>query len=186
MLYSKTCQACSFEFNIKEKTRKFCSRSCAAKYNNKHMPKRKRKQVTKTCTSCASSFRRQKRETRCVTCVENGVYRRHTGLPAVNSQNLTLGDFVQYHQRQGHHKSLYFCEVRAYCRLRNDKLRTACQVCGYSTHVDLCHLTPLASFPLTATLGEVNAPENILVLCRNHHWELDHGIISVKEIPKRV
>lgn len=62
---------------------------------------------------------------------------------------------------------------------------TNCQICGYSKHVEVCHIKPVSSFDLNTPLKIVNAPENIAILCRNHHWELDNGILLVNKIPSR-
>ena len=40
-----------------------------------------------------------------------------------------------------------------------------------------CHIKPLADFPDMATTAEINHPDNLLWLCRNHHWEFDHGLL---------
>ena len=50
------CACCEIEFNkmpsqIKRKSNNFCSRSCAAKINNKKYPKKER---SKTCKGCQS------------------------------------------------------------------------------------------------------------------------------------
>jgi hypothetical protein len=37
---------------------------------------------------------------------------------------------------------------------------------------------------MDATVAEVNADENIIVLCPNCHWEFDHGIIDVSDIKR--
>lgn len=44
---------------------------------------------------------------------------------------------------------------------------------GYSKYVELAHVKAISSFPETATLGEINDPSNIFVLCPNCHRELD-------------
>ena len=50
-------------------------------------------------------------------------------------------------------------------------------MCGYDKHVECCHIKAVSDFPDTALLGEVNAPGNLVLLCRNCHWELDHGLL---------
>jgi predicted restriction endonuclease len=52
-----------------------------------------------------------------------------------------------------------------------------CAVCGYDSHVELCHIRRISDFPLSATFAEVNAEANLVYLCPNHHWELDAGKI---------
>lgn len=55
-----------------------------------------------------------------------------------------------------------------------------CQVCGYSLHVELAHIKPISSFSDETLLSVVNNPSNILVLCRNHHREQEHGFLLLR------
>ena len=55
-------------------------------------------------------------------------------------------------------------------------LLAQCCRCGYSKHVETCHVIGVMDFPDTATLGEINALSNLLGLCPNCHWEFDHGM----------
>lgn len=50
-------------------------------------------------------------------------------------------------------------------------------MCGYNKHVEVCHKQAIHTFSETATIGEVNAPENLLILCPNCHWEFDYGLL---------
>jgi len=56
-----------------------------------------------------------------------------------------------------------------------------CVICGYSKHVDVCHLHPISDFPLTCTISEVNALSNLVTLCKNHHWEFDNDELSPED-----
>lgn len=62
-----------------------------------------------------------------------------------------------------------------------------CAICGYSLHVDVCHIKGINEHEDTALIKEVNDIDNLIALCKNHHWELDNGYIEkdvVKEIVK--
>jgi hypothetical protein len=50
----------------------------------------------------------------------------------------------------------------------------ACVRCGYAIHVDIAHRMAVSAFPDTATVVEINALDNLMPLCPNHHWEHDH------------
>lgn len=54
-----------------------------------------------------------------------------------------------------------------------------CLVCAYNLHTEVCHRTPVSRFPDTAMVSEINHPDNLVALCRNHHWELDHGDLKL-------
>ncbi|MBS1722774.1 MAG: HNH endonuclease [Armatimonadetes bacterium] len=60
----------------------------------------------------------------------------------------------------------------------SDKPKCCCY-CGYSTHYEVAHVKDIASFPLDTTLGVVNHLDNLVALCRNHHWEFDHGLVTL-------
>ncbi|MGQ0604270.1 MAG: HNH endonuclease [Anaerolineales bacterium] len=65
---------------------------------------------------------------------------------------------------------------RAY---RQYGLPLQCQVCGYSTHVEVCHKHGISEFPGNTLVSEVNSRANLVCLCPNHHWEFDHGFLSL-------
>jgi hypothetical protein len=87
---------------------------------------------------------------------------------------------------QGKHRSWLNGRIRAFCRSWNsDLVAMPCQKCGYALHIELCHIKPVSVFGEETTLGEINHPDNILVLCRNHHWEFDNGHLHAEDIPLR-
>lgn len=57
-----------------------------------------------------------------------------------------------------------------------------CFVCPYDKHVEIAHVIPVASFSDEATIADIHRESNILGLCPNHHWEFDHGMLSLEEI----
>jgi hypothetical protein len=84
----------------------------------------------------------------------------------------TLGDLrAQYSTLEFHAK------VRGLARTMYQGPKF-CAACGYSLHVDICHVKPVAAFDLSATLREVNAPDNLVALDKRCHWEFDHGYLA--------
>ena len=61
---------------------------------------------------------------------------------------------------------------------RSDKPKV-CVICGYDKHVEISHIKGISEFELDAPISEVNALANLTALCRNHHWELHHGLITI-------
>ena len=57
-----------------------------------------------------------------------------------------------------------------------------CANCGYEKHVELYHIKSVASFGDETILSVVNSEDNVIQLCRNCHWELDHGILDINTI----
>lgn len=61
--------------------------------------------------------------------------------------------------------------------------KTPCANCNYKNHVELCHIKSVSSFSDEALITEINAPENLIYLCPNCHWEFDNNILN---LPKGV
>ena len=53
-----------------------------------------------------------------------------------------------------------------------------CAACSYDKHTEIAHIKDISLFPNRATLWEVNHPANLIPLCRNHHFELDNGLLD--------
>jgi len=144
---------------------KYCSRSCAASVNNAK-PKRQR---TALCAFCGKHTKSAPRSgvRKCREC-----YLKEC---ANNFGEKTIGDFTSTYSR---HK---YQNVRNHAhnvaRLHN--LEKACSECGYDKTVDLCHKIPIASFSPETKLKVVNDIKNLVYLCPNHHWELDHGLLEM-------
>ena len=73
--------------------------------------------------------------------------------------------------------ALTFHEARHHAHRRNKHRPQLCQRCSYSKHIEYAHIKPLSSFNLETPIGEINAENNILLLCPNCHWEFDHGLL---------
>ncbi len=53
-----------------------------------------------------------------------------------------------------------------------------CVMCGYSNHVEAAHLDPKHAISDDRT-------ENGAPLCPNHHWELDHALLTADEVRRK-
>jgi 5-methylcytosine-specific restriction endonuclease McrA len=54
-----------------------------------------------------------------------------------------------------------------------------CRHCGYDKYIEVCHKRSLASFPDDTPISVVNSLDNLIGLCRNCHWEFDHGLLQL-------
>jgi hypothetical protein len=54
-----------------------------------------------------------------------------------------------------------------------------CKVCGYNTHIEVCHIKSVSSFSDDTLISEINSIDNLVGLCPNHHWEFDNGKIQI-------
>lgn len=153
-----TCQNC----NQPTKNPKFCSRQCAATVNNSKIPKRIK---TKKCIDCQELIKADRK--RCTKC--NKIFKNST-------QRNTIGYYRNLFAEKGTmHKSATYNNVRQLARQYNPKLKDVpCAICGYKFHTEICHIKPLSTFPDSALISDINHPDNLVALCRNCHWELDH------------
>lgn len=151
------CQNC----HIETANPKFCSRRCAAIWNNQLMPKRKRQRSY--CRVCGIEVAHRR-----VLCDQHNPRTEITG-------QTTVSDIRKRAKYQAHARIRQLAR-RAY---RDYGLPLQCAVCDYSLHVEICHKLSISEFPATALVKEVNARDNLLCLCPNHHWEFDHGFLSL-------
>jgi len=147
---------------------RFCSRSCAVSFNNSAHPKRERKTARCRCGEPITSYR----NTVCDRCNPVGKVKISDGTRISRSdatkQDVLTGDTQRFRRIRENAR-----QVASRC----GKLGS-CQVCGYSIHVDACHLVAIKDFNDDTRISVINHPSNLVGLCRNHHWELDHGILS--------
>ena len=54
-----------------------------------------------------------------------------------------------------------------------------CEICGYSNHVEVAHKKAVSEIDGDSTIREINSIDNLIVLCPNHHWEYDNGILEI-------
>jgi hypothetical protein len=144
---------------------KFCSSACAARYNNRVYIKRP---LTKRCKTTGCNALIPSRLTYCLAC------QTRRNKEVVRKKPQTIADIQRLAKYQKN------------AVIRNDARRVyrrsgrplACTVCGYRNHVEVCHIRPIERFSETMLISEVNSLENLICLCPNHHWELDHGLLS--------
>lgn len=145
---------------------KYCSRHCAAIVNNtkyQKLPKKIRK-----CKHCGQFIGiGYKGAYTCTDCNPN----------IVNWSSVTLGDcskkFPNIFQKHARIRSM---SRRIY---NNSGLPKQCYICGYNRHYQVCHKKPISAFNDDNTIAEVNDISNLIALCPNHHWELDHGFLTL-------
>lgn len=141
----------------------YCSRSCAAQVNNKEFPKRKMEGICK-CGKPTNKFR-----TYCNACY-----------------TITLIDEKTYGELKGDTKYQKNSRIRSHARNKylKSNLPKHCILCEYSKHIDICHIKDISSFPDETLIKEINNLNNLLALCKNHHWEFDKNIMVAKDQKK--
>lgn len=66
---------------------------------------------------------------------------------------------------------------RTFIKLVGSKI---CYECGYTKHVEVCHIQSVSSFPGNTKIYIINSVGNLVALCPNHHWEFDHGELEIE------
>jgi hypothetical protein len=167
-MLSKPCHLCRKlvtrspkEFARSTTGRIYCSRSCAATFNNHTMPKRAK---STRCTTCQVPIRWGYR--RCKACHEA---QRRLDQKTLLEATLGRRDASRYTGVRSHARKVY---------AESGKPKQ-CAVCGYSKHVEICHIRDISTYPMETPVIEINAVSNLVALCPNHHWELDRGLLEV-------
>ena len=195
----KTCNTAFFKKPYQVTENNFCTRSCAAKFNNRGVQRVKPKK--RTCALCSSDFFSSKDHqslTSCPKCFGNVnsivSIEEYVGknkliskdVKKIYLQGLTISDLQNRNSIAGKHTSWASSHIRNLNRSWNKNLlNIPCQNCGYYKHIELCHIKSVSSFDKDEKLSVVNDPNNILVLCRNCHWEFDNKLLLLTDIPKR-
>jgi hypothetical protein len=146
------------------KNRRFCSKSCTAKMTNTYVVKRKKK--VWLCEVCGKIISKQ--SSMCKGCYCKSKIFKESG-------NKTIGMFHTTHARHRHQH----IRNHAHNVMKFYGIPKQCVQCGYSLHVELCHIKDICKFDKKAMLSEVNSLNNLAYLCRNHHWELGNGFLTI-------
>ena len=150
------CNTCDNEFertNGKINKINYCSRSCSAKMNNKIRPKRKKEGACKGCSSLIHAG-----STWCKECFIKKEKVRFVS-------NKTKGELTS----KSSQLSNKYRQIRHNAAIvaKNHKLLESPCKCGYSKHVQICHIKSIQSFPDDALVSEINHIDNLMALCPN-------------------
>jgi hypothetical protein len=160
MAYCNCCQA-------KTTNLKYCSKSCAAKINNKLVPKRTilKQNLCINCNKKLSRYKSQRKTQLCLNCFQNNKIKNTCLKTKKQMTNLSYDVSNKYEKIRQH--------AKRYAK-QNNWIINSCEKCGYDKHVELCHVKPIYSFTDNSIIEEINGRQNIIFLCPNCHWELDN------------
>ncbi len=154
----------------------FCSRSCSTSFNNTKRTKKcqsKKLCCRKNCNNNVDVWT----ENLCSFHKQNRIEKLQVG------DTTTMGELrntksVKNQHRSSRHNILGH---RARYHLKH-LLQEPCFQCGYTRHVELCHIKPLRAFSDEDLVSEANHESNVVPLCPNCHWEMDHDEEMLKSI----
>lgn len=177
MFESKNCKNCGFEFYKKSSQSKsdwfsriYCSKSCAAKSNNRLFPKRIAPKF-RECFKCRVRIEYNKRRY-CDECRKN-LKPKSTVIHKTKKE--------LFKSRRNWQSARTSIRRIAQVTIEKTGIEKCCYVCGYSKHVHICHKKSVSSFDNSATVQEINNISNLVYLCPNHHWELDNMILTLPQ-----
>lgn len=141
---------------------KFCSRSCAAKYTNQHFPRRKSSVYI------------------CLTCgTQTSNRRKYCDIHQPNARKTYELTSIGEIRRQAKYQAHALVRRLARRTYKTSGSPNQCYICGYSTHVEICHIHAIQTFSDNVSITQINSQDNLVALCPNHHWEFDHGLLTL-------
>lgn len=161
----KICLQCSEEYEAKRYSRKFCSRSCSATYNNPRKDSRSDGLICPKCGGKRGWGSKQCGDCRNLETVTRFGERLLSDVQLNNSASRAKNNQVRRHARRvmGMSGKPFVCEV-----------------CGWDHTVQVCHIVGIGEFdPHSTLIKEINTLENLIYLCPNHHAMLDTGDLGI-------
>lgn len=154
--HSKRCPVCNIDFHTSDSRKTYCTRSCAAKYNNSAFPKRKKIQNERKCEFCGDLTRRSDRK----FCSKECAYKKRAAERAVEKANI-ISSGANLSDRNG--------ELLGWVRsFLLEEAENKCPKCGWSVP------NPVLGRPIL-TINHIdgnwqnNRLDNLEVLCYNCH-----------------
>jgi 5-methylcytosine-specific restriction endonuclease McrA len=158
----KICPSCLSPFKTNRSDKTYCSKECCLNQI-----------LYDKCPGCGN--RKQKKSKSCINCCDKGMPKNPE-----NSLEKTIEDYENALSAIGKHPSWKHAHIRSLARQYNKDMKTLpCYNCGYSIHVEICHIIPISSFSKDTKIKVVNARTNLVQLCRNCHYEFDHDLLTL-------
>ena len=126
--------------------------------------------MMRLCLNCGIEFRAYKPRLR--FCSRPCASRFKSSRSIINSR--TKKDL--FSSRKNYQSARSTIRKHAYRVWSESNQKCECSVCGYSLYVEIAHKRAVSDFPDEATIQDINAIDNLVALCPNHHWEFDHKI----------
>lgn len=166
MKYMRKCLQCDQEIpKTRNKSKNiFCDIKCKEDYRKIHkkMPK-----LRQNCLHCKEET--EVRRKYCNKCVSNRVHQYKMSESDYENQPISEIYIEE-------HRTAKYQAIRNHAKFKMKNKPQVCSECGYSKHVECCHLRAISDFPPETLLNIVNSYDNLVLLCPNCHWELDHGL----------
>lgn len=160
------CKRCNKHFEKKTYNQLFCSKRCQENYNQLNWQRHHKN----NCKQCGITVKLT--SSLCKKCIAQS--------RKIIKSTMTLGQLKSLSKRPRQWESRIRTEARDIVGEGH-----SCFNCNYSLHFEVCHIKPIASFDEEELVSTINSPQNLTVLCRNCHWEQEHGFIQVPSIASK-
>jgi hypothetical protein len=167
--------------------KKFCNKSCSAKYNNSKYPKRSlSKRFCKICGKLLSRYSESGKLTYrivCDQCLPSYMANRYYGQGS-SGREKSIGENTKGELFSLKGKSRARAAISRHARqVYVGANRTLdCLVCGYKIYTEVCHIKPVHEFSDETLIKEINTIDNLMSMCPNHHKEYDWGLLDLNEV----
>lgn len=148
---------------VKNNKRIFCNQNCYFKYLKDNQKPKHSKAI---CGICKINSKLSVSKY-CTAC--------HTNKLINKTKKQTIKDI----RTKGTHQANAYIRGLARKILEKINPNKQCKNCQYNIFVECCHIKPIKDFNETATLYEINNINNLIWLCPNCHYELDHGLLKI-------
>jgi len=177
------------------KKKKFCDHSCSASFNNNLKTKRRGSKTVPTgrCKRCGKVINYQKRADRINEyrkvkfCPDCRIIVAQESLLKTRKKNGALTwDIVsemtkdELFEKMGRDPYKFKLRVTSHAQTMWNKYnkKSGCELCDFQFHV-ICHKKAVKDFSGSTKIKEINDESNLIGLCPNHHWLLDHGLLEL-------
>lgn len=131
------------------KRKTFCSRNCAAIYNNS-------KRIKKQSLVIPKLYKRNEPFAYIVTKTKKEIFDICKNWQSTRTQIRKHAVYVFY----------------------NSSIPKKCKICGYNKHIQIAHIKAVKFFDDDVLITTINHIDNLIALCPNHHWEFDNNMLS--------
>lgn len=163
------CVNCGLELTRKSQ-KKFCGNRCAGLFNNRNPSikiEESRRKLQGSCDKCGKTISKTR-----MFCGK-----KCQGITALDDWDFVrLGDTKKSETNRSRYPYIHALARIKYIRSGSPM---QCKICGYDKHVDIAHIRAVKTFNDDTLVSEVNDLNNLMALCKNHHWEFDHDDLDI-------
>ena len=164
-----TCEQCSVVYDASYINQRFCSKSCSNAGVHRRV-KRINNCSSAGCTNPVEYYTNKF----CKQCKEKKSHLARNNSHGKLLENQTIAEASA--KRIGGANAYDSIRWAARQKMQTKiKEGTGCVSCGWSHHVQVCHIKAIKDYSKDTLVSEVNALSNLILLCPNCHWLFDNN-----------